>query len=194
MALCALALAGCVSLLPIEKPVNLYRFEPAFPAAPAPSTNRSIIVLLSNGAFNREAAGDRLIAVKNGGVAYVASARWVVPAEILFRQAVAQSFQVGAGPVRLLQRGEPGNPDYVLALDVTRFEVRYETSTSPTVRVSFHAVLTRARDRGVVGEDTFAADVASSEDRVSAFIPAYDAALSKTLTKLSQWVSSRVVA
>ena len=99
---CALALSGCISLLPKSKPAQLYRFGAAPAAAPA-ATPHAIAVFRTNGSFQGEAADDRILTVTGGKAAYIAESRWVAPADVLFNEAVANAFdasQIGRASCR----------------------------------------------------------------------------------------------
>jgi cholesterol transport system auxiliary component len=83
--------------------------------------------------------------------------------------------------------------DYVLKLDVTSFEARYEhgEGAAPTVVVSVHASLDRVSDRALVGERTFEARADASDNRVGAIATAFDTAVTKVLGDLAGWVGGR---
>jgi cholesterol transport system auxiliary component len=183
----ALSLSGCISLLPKSKPSQLYKFGTTAAAtapAPAPAGSR-IGVLRAGGIFQREAASDRILTVTGERAAYIADARWVAPAEVLFDEAVATAFE-GAGRVRLVGRGEPALADYALRLDVRTFETRYH-GESPTVLVRVHAVLLHFQNRTQAAEQTFEAQVPAAENRVSAIVAAYDEATGQVLKALVGW-------
>jgi len=192
-----LLLCGCVSLLPDPKPVSLYRFEaPALQAddPPEPRLTRAKAVLLTNPGFDRTSAGDRIVAVKGDEVFYIAGARWAVPADVMFQAALGQAFDATPGPARLVRRGDPGGADYILRLNVDRFEAQYRDGADrpPTVVVSMHALLVRKGDRAVIGEQVFEAQAPAAANRVSAFVPAYEQALGQSLHGLSAWVQQSV--
>ncbi|HEY8004035.1 MAG TPA: ABC transporter, partial [Phenylobacterium sp.] len=133
LAACALALSGCISLLPKSKPAQLYRFGPAPSAANAPARPGSVAVFRTNGSFQAESSDDRILTVGDGKAAYIAQSRWVAPAEVLFNEAVSQAFD--ASPVRLIARGQQGRSAYALRIDVRTFETRYDAgpNAAPTV-------------------------------------------------------------
>lgn len=189
----AVALSGCVSLLPKAKPVHLYRFG-ADAAAPADATTGTVGVLRANGSFQREAAGDRLLTVTDGKVAYLAETRWAAPAAALWDEAVAGAFDADPGPTRLIARGERGAPDYALRLDVRAFETRYDhgPKAAPTVVVRVRAVLTRNSDRSLVAEKIFEARAEAARNRVRAIVPAYDRAVADVLDGLVAWTNAQV--
>jgi cholesterol transport system auxiliary component len=189
VALLAAGLSGCISLLPKSKPAQLYRFGLA--AGEAPASPRAIGVYRANGAFQRESAGDRILTITGERAAYIAQARWVAPAEVLFDEALATAFDTGGGRVRLVTRGEPARSDYALRVDVRDFETRYDGAT-PRVVIRLRALLTRDQNRAVVGEQIFEATVPASENRVSAIVAAYDKALQAVLGQLVGWTNATV--
>lgn len=189
----ALALSGCISLLPKTKPAHLYRFgqPPATEAIEAPQG--TVGVFRTNATFQREAAGDRLLTITGGKVAYIADTRWVAPAAVLWDQAVLAAFDADPGPVRLISRGEAAAADYVLRLDVRNFEAVYERGpkAAPTVVVRVRAAITRGTDRGQVAEKIFEARVTAGSNRVGSIVPAYDKAVADTLSQIVAWTTEQ---
>lgn len=189
-ALLAGGLSGCISLLPKTKPAQLYRFGVAPAAAASPARPEAIGVFRAGGVFQREAAGDRILTVTGERAAYVADARWVAPAEVLFEEAVASAFDSAAGRVRLVARGEPTHSDYALRLDVRNFETDYGEGRAPTVLVRVRAVLSRDSSHAPVAEQVFEAHAPAAQNRVGAIVAAYDKALSQVLAQVVAWTNS----
>lgn len=189
----ALGLSACVSLLPKTKPADLYRFGQPTSTEPGSDTASpgQVGVFRANSLFPREAGGDRILTVTSGKVAYVAETRWVVPATTLWDQAVLAAFDADAGRVRLISRGEPASVAYQLRLDVRNFEARYDqgSKAAPTVVVRVRAAMTSSGSRGLVGERIFERQVKASENRVSAIVPAYDAAVAAVLKDVVAWTN-----
>ena len=195
VALAALALSACISLLPKTKPVSLYRFGAE--RAPAADVPRGAVgVFLAHGTFEREAAGDRILTVDGTRVAYVAETRWAAPATVLWNQAVTAAFDADPGPVRLIARGEPAAAAYVLRLDVRTFETRYENGPKapPVVVVRVRAVLTPSGDHGKASEKVFEARVDADRNRMRAIVPAYDRAVNQVLDAIVAWTNAQASA
>ncbi|WP_372786576.1 ABC-type transport auxiliary lipoprotein family protein [Phenylobacterium sp.] len=188
---CALALSGCISLLPKSKPAQLYRFGASPAAGPAAATARpnGVSVFRTNGGFQGEASDDRILTMTGGKAAYIAESRWVAPADILFNEAVSNAFD--ASPVRLIARGQQGRFAYALRTDVRTFETRYDSgpNAAPTVVVRVHAALTRS-DQSSVGEQDFEARVPAGDNRVGEIVAAYNKAVSEVLGKLVSWTEA----
>ena len=188
---CALALSGCISLLPKTKPSQLYRFgQSAAASAPGP-VGGTVGVFLSNGSFPNEAAGDRILTITGGKAAFVAQSRWVAPAGVLFNAAVANAFDADTGRIRLISRGQQAKIGYALRLDVRNFETRYDAGpeAAPTVVVRVRAVLTSA-DLSKTAEQIFEVSTRAGDNRVGAIVSAYDKSLADVLGQVVAWTNA----
>lgn len=184
--LLAISLSGCITLLPKSKPSQLYRFGVEAAAPPAPPNQVS--VFRATGNFQREASGDRLLTITGERAAYIAEARWVAPAEVLFDEAVLNAFEARPGRVRLVSRGEPQKADMALRLDVRNFETRYSDQGGPVVVVRVRALL--VRNHAPVAEQIFEAQAPADRNRVTAIVTAYNQALAKVLGDIVAWTDS----
>lgn len=192
-ALCLpLALGGCISLFPKAKPVQLYRFGADLPPAAASASIASpVIVQRGEIAFPPAAAADQILTVTGQETAYVAAARWVSPAALMFEAAVSHAFDAPGAP-RLVERGEPLKAATNLRLDVRAFEVRYDAgpSSSPTVVVQVRATLIRNADRTLVAEKMFDVRQPASDNRVGAIVQAFNAAVGQTVGGIRDWTAA----
>lgn len=188
----ALALSGCISLFPKAKPVGLYRFGTEPVAAAKGPPGALFGVFKASTVFTRAAAGDRLLTITNGEAAYIADARWVSPASVLFDEAVARAFEADPGRARLIGRGEVAKADLVLRLEVRSFETVYVNGpkAAPEVLVQVRGVINRNQDRALVGDQIFEARVKASTNRVGSIVKAYDEATAQVLTQTTGWVSA----
>lgn len=186
-------LAGCVSVIPKSEPVQLYTFEGVAdpPAATGAPTSRPFDVMRGIGGFNRAAAGDRILTTNGTQVAYIAKARWVAPAIVLFDQAVSRAFDDSGGSARLLGRGQVGKSEYVLRLDVRDFEARYENGpkSAPVILIRVRASLTDAQ-RALVGDRMFEVRVPATDNRVHAIAGAFDQAVGRVVGELVAWTNA----
>jgi cholesterol transport system auxiliary component len=187
----ALALAGCVTLLPKETPSQLYRFGGDLAPAQRPAGSPMFGVLVLPITFASPAAGDQILAVTGHEAAYLKGARWVAGASTLFEQALTNAFDADAGPARLLARGEAVKADYFMKVEVRVFEVRYADGQGlpPTAVVQVYAAL--SQDRKLVGEKIFGASVKASDNRGGAIAAAVDQADNQVLGELVKWVDAK---
>ena len=183
------SLAGCITLFPKEKPVQLYRFDAA--VQPMQSSGRPFAVRTSMSDFDAAAAGDRIMTVDGDQVAYVADGRWSSPANQLFDEAVAHGFAAPGDQARLV--GSTGKADYRLRLIVSRFEARYPSgpTSTPTVVIVVRAVLDRQSDLSNVATQEFSAEVPAADNRVGPIVQAYDQAATKVVGDLVAWVDQK---
>jgi len=181
----ALAMAGCVSVLPKKPPVQLYRF--GLPDAAAVGSG-GVAVAKGPESFQAGAATDRILTVDGQSVAYLGGARWISPAPTLFDEALVRAFQAQGAP-RLAGRGASPAPPYTLSLDVQTFEARYDqgSDAAPQVVVQIHAALFRSDTRALVADQLIAANARASDNRVGPIVAAYDAAVRDALGKLVAW-------
>lgn len=187
LGLCA-SLAGCITLFPKEKPVQLYRFDAS--VQPMQSPGRGFAVRTGMSDFDPAAAGDRIMTVDGDQIAYVAEGRWSSPANQLFDQAVARGFNAPGDPAQLVGAGQPAKADYRLHLVVPRFEVRYANgpTSTPTIVVLVRASLDRQSDLTHIGTKEFGAEVPAADNRVGAIVQAFDQATTKVVGDLVVWV------
>jgi cholesterol transport system auxiliary component len=195
-ALAALALGGCITLLPDAQPAQLYRFTPDTSALPgAPNMARTPIIR-AGGSFHPAAAGDRILTAEGAEAAYLANARWTQSASVLFDQALVAAFAASSGSARLITPGELGRPAFGLRVDVSRFEADYDQGSraAPEVRIDLHVVVTRLRDQKVVREQSFAVKRRASENRGGAIAEAFREAVTEALGSIVRTADEGVAA
>jgi cholesterol transport system auxiliary component len=192
--LSALALGGCITVLPKAKPVQLYRFGPpatgGAPSAVSPG-GAARDVVLAEVRLPPGAAGDGVLTLTGDQAAYIGGARWLEPASLLFQADVEAAFAARARGVLLLDRGQASAAAAVLRVDVTRFETRYAEGSGapPTVVVRLRATLDRPGGGGVLARE-FDAEQPAGADRVSDLVSAYDAAVAHVLADLVAWTDA----
>jgi len=192
LAIATVGLSGCISLFPKAEPSQLYRFEASVAPPKAPASGPVYGVLRVASGFPRASSGDRILTInERGEAAYIAGARWISPAAVLFDESVSAAFQ-NATRVRLVSRGEVTKAEFAAKLDVTRFEVVYDNGpkAAPKIVVIVRALVSRTQDRALVGDKTFTAEVRASENRVGAIVPAFNQALTQVLTEMVAWTNA----
>lgn len=192
LAVAAVGLSGCISLFPKAEPAQLYRFEAQVEPGKAPPSGPIYGVLRVATGFPRASSGDRILTVNNNGeAAYIAGARWISPAAVLFDESVSAAFQ-NASRVRLVSRGEVVKAEFAAKLDVTRFEVVYDNgpNAAPKVVIVVRALVSRTQDRALVGDKTFTAEIRAGDNRVSAIVPAFNQGLTQVLKEMVDWTNA----
>lgn len=189
----AVTLAGCISIFPKQVPAQLYRFDAApagAPDAPAAGDERRVDVVAPPVVVERAAATDRILAMTGPEAAFIAGARWVSPAAVLWDEAVRRAFATRSLRVRLLDRTELAGGRAFLRISVPVFEVRYAApDAAPTVAVTLRALYAH-RSGAFSAERTFTATAPAAENRVGAIVPAFDTAVEHVTTELLSWADA----
>ncbi len=190
-AVACLVLAGCISVFPKANPSQLYRFGFVSPPASAEASSAGgPVVGRGRVVFQEAAATDRILTVSGHEAAYIASARWVSPAPVLFDEALARAFLAPGGP-RFAGVGGGLRAPVVLDLDVQSFEARYDQGLSapPEVVVQLHAVLIRTEDHAIIADQVFTASKRAADNRMGPIVQAYDDAVQEVLSNLATWTA-----
>jgi cholesterol transport system auxiliary component len=189
-----IGLVGCVTLLPKTKPVQLYHLgleaqAGAEAAAKAAAKAAAVPVLQGAIQFNRDIAGDRLLTRQGDQAAYVADARWTMPASLMFEESLANAFMRGSGDARLISAKDPVSAKLILRLDVRALEVRYSEGSrrSPLAAVIISGLLADADKRTIVSQSAFDCQVPAKSNRVQSLVSAMNDALSDCQTKVVAW-------
>ena len=193
LAVLALLLCGCISVLPRSAPVHLYRFGSSGGAEASGGAAAQPVLSTSQISFNAGADTDRILTVSGQSAAYIQGARWVAPAPVLFDEALARAFQAPGAPV-MARSGMMVPTRYSLALDVQSFEARYDQGPDfpPEVVVQIRAVLVRNDTREPVAAQTLTSVQRATENRITPIVQAYDVATRDGLAKLVAWTGSQV--
>lgn len=190
LGMAAISLSGCVTLFPKAKPVQLYHLGlDARSGAQATSKGAGVPVLQGALQFNRDVAGDRLLTRQGDQAAYVADARWTMPASVMFEQSLANAFMRGNGDARLISSKDPVSAKLILRLDVRALEVRYGEGSrrSPVAAVMISGLLADADKRTIASQSAFDCQVAAKSNRVQSLVSAMNEALADCQTKIVTW-------
>lgn len=189
VSLTILSLGGCVTLLPKQKPVSLYRFtyDPASlgkaaEVSQAPLTATPTPLALNVVVFPQASAGDRVLTSESNQLSYVADSRWAVPAQVLFNEAVSDGFARAGRGLQLETRG-PGAAAYRLELNVRKFETDYHHGKA-MVAVDMDARMIRLSDHAIVGQRYVTADVGMSHNDMTDMVEAYNKATTQAVMGL----------
>jgi cholesterol transport system auxiliary component len=193
LAVLAASLCGCVSLLPKSKPAQLYRFGAASSPPTPPAESRAGLVL-GQVAFPRASTSDGILTTVGDQTAYVAGARWVAPARVLFQEAAERAFEDRSTTSQIVNLGDVGPAAALLRLDVLTFEARYaRPGRAPTATIELTARLSRADGR-LLGQKAFSAEIPAPSDSVSGIVKGLDAATDKVLGEVVGWTDERIAA
>jgi ABC-type uncharacterized transport system auxiliary subunit len=145
-------------------------------------------VALGRPEFAQAARDDRILGVTGTDAAYIAGARWVASADVLFSDALEDAFAAGAQRVRLIGPRELTRSSQTLDVDVRTFEARYPApDTAPTVTIVARVRLLDSRERTVAAERIFAVEEPAAANRVGAIVEAFDAATRNLNGQIVAW-------
>jgi cholesterol transport system auxiliary component len=140
------------------------------------------------------AVGDQILTLTGQKAAYIAGARWVIPAGLMMQSDAERAFEARGQRIRLLHRGDLGAAVALLHIDVGDFDARYDTPDSvPTVVVSLRATLTRPGG-GFIAEQTFTTREPAAENRVAPIVAAFDKAVTDVLGQVVDWTEANAPA
>jgi len=184
-----MATSAC-TLLATPEPVQLYRFGGAAGESYAARTATPVDVTLRRVEFPQAVGGDRILGMTGTQAAYIAGARWIAPARGLYSEAVETAFAEQAVRVRLIGQREVTPGAKLLDIDVQSFEARYDVpGGSPVVVISVRVRMLKP-DRTITAERIFQASIPAAENRVSAIVSAFDAAIATVNTEIVAWTDT----
>lgn len=180
---------GCGGLLGGGKPAALYQFgEVAMDQAGDPPTpiGRPLVLLYAGSSFERQIRGDRILTTTGNQAAYIAKTRWTAPARELFDSVALRRLQGISPQITVVRIGQRPVVDYLLSIDVRRFEADYSRhSEAPDAVIDARAQLVRVADRAIVGDWVVVQREPAQENRVTAIVAAFDRATATTTTRFA---------
>jgi cholesterol transport system auxiliary component len=190
----ALALGGCVSLLPKTPPVQTFqvgRSPPPAAGVVAPA-DAGVGVALTSVNLPRAAMGDSILTITGEQTAYLAGARWSAPAAVMVQEDAESAFNAHPGPIRLLRRGDFGSASALLSLDLADFEARYDNGAGapPVVVVSVRATLSRPSGEALATQ-TFTVKQPAADNRIAPIAAAFDMATTQALGLVVAWTNGQ---
>jgi cholesterol transport system auxiliary component len=190
VALSALSVSACVSLLPESQPNAVYRLSA--PEARVMDGGDWTLVRVDPLQAPRGLAGDDVALLMEGRhLAYMQGAQWISPTPRIVQNLVIDTFN--SVDTRLVPvRPEDGvRAAYELRLDLREFEAAYDRGSdqAPTVRVRIAARLISASGREFIGSQVFTAQSRASANRTRAIIDAFDQAAAQATYDLTIWTS-----
>jgi cholesterol transport system auxiliary component len=191
----SLALCGCITVFPKTKDAQLYRFGEtveARAANPAGPTAAARGLLIST-RFTHSAEGDRILTTTGAETAYIAQARWVEPASVLFDEAASRAFEGGGSPFRLMRAGDISSSSARLRISVETFEADYPEAGhgAPTIVVRARVLLEPPAGHGAPVEQVFVSSQPASENRVGPIVAGFEAATHDVLGQIVAFTAAQ---
>lgn len=189
----AALLSGC-ALLSTPDPVQMYRFGAsagALGTAPPAAAGDLRPVSMRRIQFPEASRGDRILAVTGTRAAYLSGARWVSTADQLFTESLTGAFSDNGRNTRLIGLREFSRSTLSLDIDVRAFEARYDhDGAAPVVHVTARGRILYFPDRDVLDERMFTVSRPAAENRVSAIVAAFEAAVTDINGQIVDWTDT----
>jgi cholesterol transport system auxiliary component len=192
IALAALSVSACVSLLPESAPSAVYRLS-----SPAPQAwtgeGRTVIEVVTPQA-PRGLAGDEIaIQMADGHIAYMAATRWIAPAPRIMQNLIVDTMNATESGLAPILPEDGIRAQYELRLDLREFEAVYDQGDgdAPLIRVRLAARLVASDGRRLAGSSVFVGEARASRNRVGAIVAAFDQAAAQVSRELAEWTAAQ---
>ena len=191
-------LANC-ALLGRSEPVTLFQFGDANDLSLEPPSSvqqQRVVIIYAGSTFNRQSSGDRILTSTGNKAAYIAGARWAAPAQELFDTMAVRDIEARSPHISVVRAGAPSKAQFMLAVDVRRFEVLYsaDPKAASEVAVDTQAKLMRIADRTIVGDWPIRLRRPVPENKVSAIVAAFDRIASEVSDQIALNVATAAAA
>lgn len=188
LALAALLLGGCSSLLNVQRqPFTIY--SPQYEAAQATKVGAPVDwqLIVETPLASDTLETPRILVMPTPGVIEVfPGARWSDPTPALLRGLIVQGFEESGRIVGVGSGGSGMRGDYALAIELRDFQIEYHNG-QPQAAVRFQARLLDYTTNRVLAAQSFDAQTpAAGKDAASAFV-AFEAAINEAIPKLVDW-------
>lgn len=191
----ALALAGCVNLLPETTPASIYRLSAPEPSSMTAADREVVRVSLPNAP--RGLASDEIaISLDRGELAFIEGAKWIAPTPRLVQDLVTDAIDAYE-PDLIAARPEDGvDAAYELHTEIRSFEAVYVDGpdAGPTAVVRMRVRMVRLEDRNLLGVHAVGAQATARSNTVGDIVAAFDAAAQETASEISAWAAQQVAA
>jgi len=192
IALGALTLSGCVSLLPEVEPVAVYRLSSPEPRANA-TMPEAVVVTVERPVAPAGLSGDEIaIETEPGRLAYMAGARWIAPSTVILQSLIVDTLHAGEDGIEPVRPSDAIRGSYELRTDLRAFEAVYDQGSdrAPLVRVRIAARLVESDGRNLAASEVFSAEVRARANRAGAIVDAFNQASTQVATEMSAWTGA----
>jgi len=164
--------------------------DPAAPAGPAAAAGAAVPSLGALQVLHPAAApglGGEGIAVLRPGARldFYNNARWAADIPTTLQTLVIDRLRDAGRFATVEPESGPFAAQYLLSLDLTHFEARYDGDGPPTIEVALFASLGRRSDRSVLQSVSAHSAVRAQADRMQAVIAAFEQATAEVLAQLT---------
>jgi cholesterol transport system auxiliary component len=120
-------------------------------------------------------------------MSFYTGSRWVAPATEVVESLAVQTLRASGAWTSVEDSGSPFPSDYLLAIDLRRFEADYTAGGAlPVVHVALECIVGRREGRDVVATFVAAGDAPAAANRMSEVVAAFEQASTAAMDVLAQ--------
>lgn len=181
----AVCAAGCSGLQSKQALIQVYTLSPSLPGAAANQSPAAVTVKVLRPLCAPGLDSDNIALTRSGQrFDFYAHSRWAAPLPDLVQAGAIDALRA-AGRFRAVQSdGVPLDADYLLQLEIKRFQAEYQGDGPPLVRVQLVATLGRNADRSLISSVVAISDVPAGANRLQNVSAAFESALGQALVQL----------
>lgn len=187
-----LGLSACVSLLPEQVPVSVYRLSS--PEAREWRDGDGQVVEIESPQAPRGLGGAEIALVRGArSLAYIQGARWIAPTTHMIQNLVIETFNAADTGLAPTRPEDGTRADYSLRLDLREFVADYDRgdSAAPLIRVTIAARLIEGSGRQMVAAQVFSAEARAGAHSTRSIVAAFDEASNRVAGDLAAWTGDR---
>ena len=180
-----IGVAGCSGLQSKQPVTQVYTLSPPLSAPGAPPTPAAVTLKVLRPLCAPGLDSDNIALTRSGQrLDFYAHSRWAAQLPELVQASAVDALRA-AGVFRAVQSDAvPLDADYLLQIEIRRFQAEYQGDGPPMVRVQLLATLGRNADRSLISSVVAMSDVPAGANRLQNVSAAFASALGQALTQL----------
>lgn len=181
------AVVAACGIVPKKEPLSLYAPDARLQADPAWPTVDWALQVPRPHASELHDSPRIVVRPADGQLQVYQGAIWAAPAPDLLQDTVLRAFEDSGRITGVARRGTGVSGDYVLLLDIRRFESDYAGGSTPNAEVEIRAQLVANTRNAVVAARTLRQSVPAGDTSVEDVSRAFGTALSAVVRDLVGW-------
>jgi cholesterol transport system auxiliary component len=184
-----LFLSGCAGLLHSDaRPVETYYLRARAASLTEAAQNAAVSLRVGHPVAAPGLDSPHIMLVQaDHRMNFYTGSRWVAPATEVVESLAVQTLRASGAWTSVEDSGSPFPSDYLLAIDLRRFEADYtEGGALPVVHVALECIVGRREGRDVVATFVAAGDAPAAANRMSEVVAAFEQASTAAMDVLAQ--------
>jgi len=191
VAIAALCIGGCFSVLPEPKPApTVYRLSVPQSIANNTSTNLKVINIEYPTAPGALSGSDIVLSPDGRRLTSAAQSSWSEAVPSMLRNQLIDTLAGEGQVVGVIPKGSTRVP-YRLNMDIRRFEAVFDNGedSAPLAVVQLNLALTNAKTRQLIAVNTISTQSRAGFKSVSSIVEAQDSATREAMTEIASWLA-----